>query len=215
MKKNLKKSLSLALSLAFVFLLSVSAFAADIGAERAKSVALKDAGYSLADVLGLYAEVDYDNGAKYYDVEFFVLNSDGNVLEYSYEVTAENGKIREKDLDREGRNPVNSSPAPKAEAAPESSSSSSDIGVEAAKAAAVKHFNLNPSDVDFLKARKERDDGVYVYDIEFVQGNDVKYSCEVLASNGKVVDADKDVSRTLFDKLELFFEVLFAKLLSR
>lgn len=207
MKKNLKKSLSLVLSLAFVFLLSVSAFASDIGAENAKSVALNDASLSQADVLGLRAEADYDNGVKHYDVDFFVLNADGSIVEYSYEIVADSGKIRDKDIEKEGRNPL----AP----APQAPSDSSDIGLEAAKEAAARHFGLSLSDVEFIQARKEKDDGVYVYDLEFVQGYDVKYSCDVLASNGIVVDSDKDVSRDLFDKLELFFEVLFAKLFNK
>ena len=55
MKKNLKKSFASVLSLALVFLLSLSAFAADVGDAEAKRVALEDAGYAQADVLWLRA----------------------------------------------------------------------------------------------------------------------------------------------------------------
>ena len=44
MKKNLKKLSSLALAFALVFSLSVSAFAADVSADKAKEIALAKAG---------------------------------------------------------------------------------------------------------------------------------------------------------------------------
>ncbi len=224
MKKNLKKSFAAVLSLAFVFLFSVSAFASDVGDAGAKDIALKDAGYAQSDVLWLSVYPDYDDGVKHYDVEFYVDNADGSFFEYSYEVSAD-GRIREKDVEREGlRLPSGSQDASKPanqaanRAAPQanvSNAADADVGLEAAKKAAVAHFGLNYSEVEFVKAVKERDDGRYVYDVEFCKGYDAKYSCDVLAADGKVVDADKDVSRNVFDKIELFFELLFAKLFSK
>lgn len=220
MKKNLKKSLSLALSLAFVFLLSFSAGAADINAAKAESLALKDAGYKEAEVLGLHSEFDFDDGVKYYDVEFFVKNDDGSVLEYSYEISAASGSILDKDVEREGVSRSYVAPAPKEEpvskkASAPKAASNADVGLKAAKEAAAKHFGFSAEEVDFIKAHKERDDGVYVYDIEFAENYDVKYSCDVLASSGEVVDADKDYSEDLLEKVELFIELLLAKLFNR
>ena len=43
---------------------------------------------------------------------------------------------------------------------------------------------------------------------------EVKYSCEV-HSNGAVRDVDKDYARGIFEKVELFFEVLFYNLFNR
>ena len=220
MKKNLKKSFASVLSIALVFLLSLSAFAADIGDAEAKRVALEDAGYAQADVLWLSAYPDYDDGVRYYEVEFYVENADGSFFEYSYEVSAD-GRIREKDVEREGfRLPSGgqseSKPASQAAAqANPSVAADADVGLEAVKKAAVAYFGQNYSDVEFIKAVRERDDGRYVYDVEFCKGYDVKYSCDVLAADGRVVDADKDVSRGIFDKVELFFELLFARLFSR
>ncbi len=211
MKKNLKKSFSLVLSLAVVFLLSVSAFAADIGDAEAKRIALNDAGYAQDEVLWLNTYPDYDNGALCYDVEFYVKNADGSFFEYSYEIAAEDGKIREKDVEREGGQPSSGGQS----ASQKAPAADSDIGLQAAKQAAVAYFGLELSEVEFIKAVKERDDGRYVYDIEFCKDYDAKYSCDVLAADGRVVDADKDVSRDIFDKIELFFELLFAKLFAK
>lgn len=204
MKKNFKKLSSLALALLLVFSLSVSAFAADISADNAKSIALKDAGYAQSKVSGLYAELDYDNGVKLYDVSFYVKQGDGSYLEYDYEVRAADGKILKKEVDKEG-----------SKQAAEKADNSKDIGRAKAKEAALAHFGLKAEDVKFLEARKDYDDGVQVYEFEFCKPYSVKYSCEVVASSGKVRDAEKEAVRGFGDKLELFFEVLFRNLFNR
>ena len=81
MKKNLKKLSSLALAFALVFSLSVSAFAADVSADKAKEVALAKAGVAAEDVLNLRAKLDYDDGLKFYDVRFLVPQAVGSYLE--------------------------------------------------------------------------------------------------------------------------------------
>ncbi len=197
MKKNLRKLSSLALALLLLFSLSLSAFAADISAQQAKEIALGDAGYKEADVAYIRAGVDYDNGVKEYDVEFLVKGADA-YLEFDYEVRAADGKILSKDRDVENINV--------------SAVGSGDIGKDAAIEAACAAFGFSKNEVKLLKAEKDRDDGVVVYDVEFIENYDCKYSCEVLAASGKVIDKEKDISRNFFDKIELFFEALFAQL---
>lgn len=70
--------------------------AAKVTADEAKAIALKHAGLKEADVTGLRAEYDVDDGVAQYDVEF----RQGR-YEYSYEINAETGKIlqSEKELD--------------------------------------------------------------------------------------------------------------------
>ena len=218
MKKNLKKLSSLSLVLALVFSLSVSAFAADISADRAKEIALGKAGVAAEDVLNLRAKLDYDDGLKYYEVDFLVPQADGSYLEYEVEVGAANGKVYDYDVDREGR--ANVKAEPKAEAKPKAEVkkqvvNGGDIGLAEAKKAALAHFGLSEADVKFVEAKKDYDDGVQVYDFGFAKGYEVKYSCEVVAANGLVKDAEREVVRGFFDKVELFFEVLVYALLNR
>lgn len=59
-----------------------------ISAAEAKSIALAHAGLTEAQVKGLRAEYDRDDGRPEYDVEFRVGNT-----EYEYEIHAESGKI--------------------------------------------------------------------------------------------------------------------------
>ncbi len=200
MKKNLKKLSSLALALLLIFSLSVSALAADISADKAKSIALNDAGYSQSKVSGLYAELERDDGVKYYDVSFLVKQSDGSYLEYDYDVRVSDGKILKKEVDRGGANSGAQKPVV---------DNSKDIGESKAKQAALAHFGLKADDVKFFEVRKDYEDGVRVYDFEFCKPYSEKFSCEVVASSGKVRDAEKEAVRGFGDKIELFFEVLF------
>ena len=75
---------------------SLNTFAANnyIGVEKAKSIALKDAGVSGATFVK--TKLETEDGVKVYDVEFYKAN-----VEYDYEIDAITGKILEKDLDIE------------------------------------------------------------------------------------------------------------------
>ena len=211
MKKNLKKLSSLALSVLIVSGLSVSAFAAEISADKAKEIALADAGYSKADAAYIKAEADYDNGAKEYEIEFLV-KGEGVNYEFDYEVRASDGRILSKERDVER---VRVQAPEKVKNEPAKAEPSGDIGKEAALKAAYEAFAVKAEEVKLIKVHKDYDDGVQVYEIEFAEGYECKYSCEVVAASGKVIDKDRDVSRNIFDKIELFFEVAIAQLLNR
>lgn len=61
-----------------------------IGNETAKTAALEHAGVSVADAVNMQCELDEDNGVPVYEIEF-----DAGLFEYSYEIHAETGAIRE------------------------------------------------------------------------------------------------------------------------
>ncbi|MCD7796182.1 MAG: PepSY domain-containing protein [Clostridiales bacterium] len=67
--------------------------------------------------------------------------------------------------------------------------SSKYIGVDKAKSIALDDVGLSASDVTFIKAKLERDDGVYEYEIEFIYG-DLEYEFEINASTGKIISYD-------------------------
>lgn len=204
MKKNLKKLSSLALTFLLVLALSVTSLAAGISSDRAKEIALADAGFSASQVSYLTVKTDYENGVKVFDVSFVAFNADGSFTEYDYEVKAADGRILERDIDLE-RGKGNQVPI----------NSSNDIGAEQAKRIALEHFGVKAEDAKFLQVQKDYDDGRSVYEIEFCKPYSDRYSCEVASTNGLVSDAEREAVRGLIDKIELFFEVLIVAILGR
>ena len=169
---------------------------ANIGAEKAKTIALKDAGLKASEVSFVRAKLDRDDGRTVYDVEFYK----GNV-EYDYEIDAKTGKILEKDKDIEDFVP---NPATKpAESANKNSNSNlsgktatnksanTTIGVEKAKAIALKEAGLKASEVSFVRAKLDRDDGWVVYEVEFRKGY-IEYDFDIDAYTGAILSYDVD-----------------------
>lgn len=66
----------------------------DIGAEEAKNAALSHAGLSAEDVTFTKAELDWEDGAAVYEIEFI-----SGITEYEYKVSASDGTILEYEID--------------------------------------------------------------------------------------------------------------------
>lgn len=63
-----------------------------IGVDKAKTIALKDAGLSASSVTFTKAKLDRDDGVVVYEIEFYSGNT-----EYEYEINATSGQIRDRD----------------------------------------------------------------------------------------------------------------------
>lgn len=66
-----------------------------------------------------------------------------------------------------------------------------DIGVEMAKEIALSDAGFAAGDVEFTKAQQDIDDGLKIYEVEFVQG-ETKYEYDIDAQTGEIVDRDTD-----------------------
>ena len=77
-------------------------------------------------------------------------------------------------------------------APPSSNQESTDyVGETAAKNAALTHAGVSSSDAVWIKAQFERDDGRYVYELEFT-ANGTKYEYKVDAASGEVVKYESE-----------------------
>lgn len=65
-----------------------------IGVDKAKSIALKNAGLSASSVTFTKAKLDREDGVRVYEIEFYT-----STKEYEYEINAKTGKIRDKDVE--------------------------------------------------------------------------------------------------------------------
>jgi len=173
---------------------SLTASAANnyIGVEKAKSIALRDAGVSGATFVK--AKLETEDGVKVYDVEFYKAN-----VEYDYEIDAITGKILEKDLDIENfsipkkkatTNKQTTKATTKSKVKTSTKKAAKDIGVEKAKSIALKDAGV--SNVKFTKAKVDYENGIKVYDIEFCKGNK-EYDYEIEAATGKIRERNVDL----------------------
>ncbi len=145
-----------------------------ISVEAAKQKALDDAGVKAGDAVFVKAYYDADDIVPHYDVKF-----EANGYEYEYEIKASDGKVIEKDVDREARPAGN--PSKQEEY----------ISADKAKAIAYEHASVKAADVKFSKAELDRDDLIAHYEVEFVAGN-FEYEYEINAESGKVIASDKE-----------------------
>ena len=154
---------------------------------EAKTVALRDAGLSEADVSALRTRLEFDDGRFQYEVDFYC-----NGTEYEYLIQAKNGDIIARDIDS-GRNsnndiqnlPQDTGNQPNKER--DSTVQSQEISLDEAKAAALKDAGLSESDVTFKKEVIDYYHGTQVYDIEFYT-SDTEYEYEIDASSGTVLE---------------------------
>ena len=71
------------------------------------------------------------------------------------------------------------------------------IGVEAAKAIALKDAGQTAAAVVFTKARQEKEDGRLIYDIEFYVSGQMEYEYEIDAYSGAILEKDVEATEAL------------------
>ena len=140
---------------------------------KAKSIALKHAGVSASKATFVKAKLDYEDGRRVYEIEFYSGNT-----EYDYEILASNGKIISYDKDIENYK------IPR-----KNTSSSTYIGKAKAKSIALKDAGVSASSATFTKTKLDYEDGIRVYEIEFYT-NSAEYEYEISAKTGKIRDLD-------------------------
>lgn len=171
-----------------------------IGLDQATQIALKNAGFEESEVSLLRGHFDRDDGLSTYDIEF--RGSDN--FDYDYLISADDGTIIEANKEYADILPDQTAPSedsqgetPQAEApqteTPQTDSQTSGglIGVEKAKSIAASDAGLTVSQVNFVKAYQDYDDGIYVYEVEFISG-DLEYEYEIHGTSGTIMDKDVD-----------------------
>ena len=172
--------------------------ARDIGLDKAKAAALTHAGVAEKDVTFTKSKKDSEDGRLVYEFEFVKGST-----EYDYEVDAATGSIIA--FSKETMNSAeNVSETPLASgqtssgqtssgqsSAGASQPSSNYIGVDKAKSIALNLAGVKASAATFTKAKLDKDDGHYDYEIEFYAGG-VEYEYEIDATTGKIRDYDSE-----------------------
>ncbi len=153
---------------------AASSAASGLTLEQAKAKALADAGVKAADAAFTEQKQDYDDGRAVYEFTFSTAST-----RYEYEIARANGQI----LKRESTALTTASVA---------STGGADIGVDKAKSIALQQAGLSASQVRFEKAKRDREDGRTVYEVEFVDKNRVSYEYVIDAQTGAILESDID-----------------------
>ena len=142
----------------------------------AREAALADAGVAAADATFIKTALDREDGQMVYEVEFFT--SDG---EYSYELNAVTGAVLKKENTIQNFS---------------SGSNGGYITAEQAWAAALAHAGYDAGDAVLLKTERDHDDGVVLYEVEFVAGGR-EYEYDIDAVTGAVLKFDFEAADDL------------------
>ncbi len=144
-----------------------------IGAEKAKAAALAHAELKAAQVTFVACNLDWENGQRVYEVEFYTAGGQ----EYDYEIDAYTAKVLSVDYDAEGYTP---------------NANDNYIGEERAKGIALeKVTGANTKHVRNCKL--DYDDGQWIYEVE-IYYNGMEYEGKIDAKTGKVLkwEAERD-----------------------
>ena len=160
-----------------------------IGKQKAQEIALADAGVAAGDALHLIVKPDWDDGVRIYEVEFYTASQ-----EYDYEIHAETGDILSRDREAEWNGTAasgSSNTGSTSSTGSTASASTTDIGEAKARSVALSHAGISKSSTSYIYAKKDWDDGRWVYDVEF-WADGKEYDYEILASNGTILSYDYD-----------------------
>ena len=144
----------------------------DIGAEKAKTIALNHAGVSASNAVFLHAKLDYDDGRRTYEVEFY-----SGSKEYDYEIDAATGEILSYDFDAERYTPS-------------TSSGSSGTYISEAQAKQIVEQRAGTTGT-YREFKLERDDGRTVYEGELRSGQ-TEYDFTIDATTGAILEWEVD-----------------------
>lgn len=139
-----------------------------IGMQAALEAAARYAGLTTADITDADVDPELDETPAHYEVEFQVPGKG----DLEYKVEAYTGQVLS--------GPANVTPSVPA---------AGDVGLEAAKSAALKHAGL--STAVFTKAERDYDDGRLEYELEF-HTDSAAYEVTVDAATGRVLDYEKE-----------------------
>jgi uncharacterized membrane protein YkoI len=148
---------------------------------QAKQIALDHAGLTEADTTWLRVHLDRDDGRYVYDVDFYA-----GGYEYSYDINPQTGEIVAHDKEYER--------VPNSTTAAATTAIDGIITEAQAKQIALDHAGLTEAEVQGLYAVLDRDDGRYVYDVDFYAGG-YEYSYEINPQTGEIVAHDKEYER--------------------
>ena len=175
-----------------VFATAAGTLAANVSLEDAKKTALETAGVTEDQVIFKKAVQDLDDGREIFEIDFFVPHE----MKYEFDVDASTGKVVdqgmdlwEKDDDVEYAFLMKEAEKNAKAAAAEASGEVTELQ---AKEIAVKDAGLEMDAVTFTKCKRDMDDGMEQFEIEFHTADFSEYEYDICVKDGRILSKDSD-----------------------
>ena len=165
-----------------------SALAAGVTQESAQKTALEAVGLKAEDVIFKPAGADLDDGREIIEVDFFVPGKE----KYEFDIDANTGAIVEQDMDLWDMDDDFEYAALIEEHRKEVKAAAGEVSELQAKAIALKDAGLKESEVIFTKCKKDFDDGIEKFDIEFRTADFMEYEYDIYAVDGTILEKNAD-----------------------
>lgn len=161
-----------------------------INKDEVKDIVATNMNVNVSDLY--FEEIDFDFDKSIYEVEVYYQNND-----YEYKIDAKEGNIIYTDYRNVNTNNSDSSNNSSNNTTDGNSSSNSNnnattsITLDDAKSIAFTDANVTESAIQLLKTEQDYDDGVIVYEIEFIYNN-YKFEYKINATSGEIVHYERD-----------------------
>ena len=170
------KKTFISLALAALIFSGCGAQAKDIGADKAKEIAISHAGINAQEANFIRTDKDRENGKTVYDIEFYSKDK----TEYDYEIDAETGDIISYDSEVE-----NFTPETQNNSVQDTNAEQGGITDRKAKGMALAKVS-GATEADIREFKKERDDGREEYEGKIIYNN-TEYEFEIDAASGEII----------------------------
>ena len=169
---------------------AASVFAAGISQEEAQKTALAAADLKEEDVIFSKLAKGFDDGFEIYEIDFIIPGES----KYEFDIDAATGSILDQDMDLwepeddfEYAALIEESKTGKAAAV------SGEITEQQAKEIALKDAGVSETDTSFIKCRKDMDDGITRYEIEFRTADGMEYDYDIQIDTGKILERSAEM----------------------
>jgi uncharacterized membrane protein YkoI len=165
-----------------------SVLAAGITQEKAQKTALEAAGVKEEDVIFKKTGKEFDDGREFFEVDFFIPGE----MKYEYDIDAATGAILEQDKEQwEAEDDFEYADLIES-AAKETKAANGEISEDEAKAIALKDAGLKEKEVKFTKCKKDLDDGIEKFEIEFRTADFMEYEYDISAADGTILEKNAE-----------------------
>ena len=175
-----------------VFATAAGTMAANVSLEDAKKTALETAGVTEDHVIFKKAVQDLDDGREIFEIDFFVPHE----MKYEFDIDAGTGRIVDQDMDLwEADDDVEYAFLMKEaekKAAASAAEATGELTELQAKAIAVKDAGLKMDAVTFTKCKRDFDDGVEKFEIEFHTADFSEYEYDIRVKDGGILKRECD-----------------------